>query len=222
MKIVITSHSKSQIALDHLLESMKLDKCFLEFKVIIFIGGFSNDQEYKVLEIEPNVTIIQCNNNSFDFTGLIGLSELYSEDIDEYYFYTHDTCKVGPEFYKKLKSIDLTDISSIKLNKKFSMNIGIYSQKIINSFKEFLLSTKNTSEDRLQEFKRKAIETEDYIFKNDPKNKILDNYDNNKYTGPVDYYKTGVKRIVEYYVNLDLYKIKANFSGFHPKFELRN
>lgn len=100
--------------------------------------------------------------------------------------------------------------------------MGIYSQKIINSFKDFLLSAKNTSEHRLQEFKRKALETEDYIFKNDPKNKVLDNYDGHKYTRPVDYYKTGVNRIVEYYPNLDLYKIKANFSGFHATFELRN
>jgi len=222
MKIVITSHSKSQIALDHLLESMKLDECFLEFELLIFIGGFANEQEYTIIKNETNITIVECNHNSIDFTGLIGLSELYFADVDEYYLYLHDTCKIGPEFYKKLKAIDLTDVSSIKLNKPFSMSMGIYSQKIITSFKDFLLSVKNTSEDRLQEFKRKAIETEDYIFKNDPKNKVLDNYNGHKYTGPVDYYKTGVNRIVEYYPNLDLYKIKANFSGFHANFELRN
>ena len=52
---------------------------------------------------------------------------------------------------------------------------------------------------------------EDYIFNNDQNNKILDNYDGWNYTGPSDYYNTGTMRIVEYYPNFDLYKIKANW-----------
>ena len=39
---------------------------------------------------------------------------------------------------------------------------------------------------------------------------MLENYDNWNFTGPTDYYNTGIMRIVEYYPNLDLYKIKAN------------
>lgn len=56
---------------------------------------------------------------------------------------------------------------------------------------------------------------EDYIFNNDKNNKILDNYDGWNYTGPSDYYNTGTMRIVEYYPNLDLYKIKANWGQGH-------
>jgi hypothetical protein len=53
---------------------------------------------------------------------------------------------------------------------------------------------------------------EDYIFNNDNNNILLDNHDvYNNYTGPTDYYKTGTLRIVEYYSNLDLYKMKANW-----------
>jgi hypothetical protein len=52
---------------------------------------------------------------------------------------------------------------------------------------------------------------EDYIFNNDPNNYLLDNHSGWHFTGPTDYYKTGTMRIVEYYSNLDLYKIKANW-----------
>ena len=54
----------------------------------------------------------------------------------------HDTCRVGEQFFKKLKSIDLTNVSSIMMTRPYSMNIGIYSQKIINEFKDFLQAQK--------------------------------------------------------------------------------
>ena len=92
------------------------------------------------------------------------------------------------------------------------MNIGIYSQQIINKFKDFLLSKKNTDENKCMEFKSINY-TEDYIFNNDPNNYTLDNYDDWNYVGPIDYYNSGVMRIVEYYPNIDLYKIKANWTG---------
>ena len=57
----------------------------------------------------------------------------------------------------------------------------------------------------------KVNSNEDYIFNNDINNFVLDNYENLSYTGPTDYYNTGTMRIVEYYPNLDLYKIKSNW-----------
>lgn len=138
-------------------------------------------------------------------------------NTNEYYVYLHDTCKIGKNFYNKIKSIDLTNVSSIKINKGISMNIGIYSQKIINEFKDFLLSMKNTNENECMKYKSININNEDYIFNNDKNNKVLDNKVLDNYngrerrTGPSDYYNTGTMRIVEYYPNLDLYKIKANW-----------
>jgi len=156
------------------------------------------------------MTYIKCNHNSIDFTGLIILLELYNQNINEYYLYLHDTCKIGPKFYDKLKALDLTNVTTIKINRSFSMNIGIYSQNIINKFKNFLLSKKNKDEKMCMKFKSVNY-CEDYIFNNDPNNIILENYNGHNYTGPFDYYGTGTMRIVEYYPNLDLYKIKANY-----------
>jgi len=207
MKIVINSHINGTIALDHLLESMKLYKEFNEYEIIIIIGGYYKNNDYEIKKVD-NLTYIYCNHNSIDFTGLIALLDLY-HDAKDHYFYLHDSCKIGSRFYEKLKKIDTNNVSSIKINKNFSMNIGIYSQEIINNFYDFLLSKKNIDESKCMDFKINS--NEDHIFKNDPNNLLLENYNNWIYYGPVDYYKTGTMRIVEYYPNLDLYKIKANW-----------
>jgi hypothetical protein len=207
MKIVVNSHTKSSIALQHLLESLK-ENDDTNYDIIVIVGGYYDLDDYEIIKGE-NITYIHANHNSIDFTGLITLLELYS-DIDEHYIYLHDTCKVGNNFYNKLKSIDLTNVSSIKINKRFSMNIGIYSQRIINEFNDFLLSKKNRNENECMRYKSVDY-AEDHIFKHDANNTVLDGYDGWNYTGPTDYYNTGTMRIVEYYPNLDLYKIKANW-----------
>ena len=219
MKIVINSHDKGDIALNHLLESMKLCEEYNEYEIIIVIGGYyANTNCYEISRHE-NITYIKCNFNSLDLTGLTTLMELYGGDVDEYYVYLHDTCKVGNNFYKKIKSIDLSNVSSIRINCGFSMNIGIYSQKIINAFQTFL-STKNRDECKMS-LKTYVVTHEDFIFRNDVNNIVLDNYDGWNYTGPTDYYNTGTMRIVECYQNLDLFKIKANWH-WKPIWSLNN
>ena len=89
------------------------------------------------------------------------------------------------------------------------MNMGIYSQQILREFHDFLISKKNTREEDCMKFKING--QEDYIFHGDKNNKALDNYSGFIFTGPTDYYATGTMRIVEYYPNLDIYKIKANW-----------
>jgi hypothetical protein len=208
MKIVINSHTKSNIALQHLLESLT-ENNINYYDVIVVIGGYYNLDNYEIIK-DKDITYIHANHNSIDFTGLIALMELYNDNINEYYIYLHDTCRIGNNFYNKIKSIDLNNVSSIKINKCNSMNIGIYSQRIINDFKDFLLSKKNTDENKCMKYKSINF-NEDYIFDNDKNNIVLDNYNDYNYTGPTDYYNTGTMRIVEYYPNLDLYKMKANW-----------
>jgi len=221
IKIVINSHNKSTIALNHLLESMKNHPDFLKFEHIIFVGGYydnkdyiKNDNDYK------NIKYIYCNHNSIDFTSFIALTEIDEyRNSDNYYFYMHDTCRIGINFYKKI-NIDLSSITSAKIHGRYSMNIGIYSQKIINQFKDFLLTKKNTDESKCMQFKTFDY-NEDYIFHNDPNNILLENYSGWLYKGPFDYYNTGTMRLIEYYPNVDLYKIKANW-GLGGEWTLKN
>jgi hypothetical protein len=217
MKIVINSHIRSEKAITHLLKSMRANKDFYDFNIIIFIGGHYNESGYNV-NTNENITYIKCNHNSIDFTSLIGLLEIYESKLfdyilDDYYFYMHDTCKIGKNFFNKISSINLENVSSLRIKKIFSMNIGVYSQKIINDFKNFLLTKKNTEENRCMEFKS-INNQEDYIFDNDENNRTIEDYNNNirVYKNPVNYYNNGTMRIVEYYPNIDLYKIKANWN----------
>jgi len=211
MKIVINSHKNGYRALSHLLESMRMYEGFKEFQFIVIIGGYYDIQQYKILSVE-NIMYIECNHNSIDFTGLITLAELNYENEDDYFFYMHDTCKIGPEFYKKLREIDLTNVSTMRIHKNSSMNMGIYSQKIINRFKLFLLDNKNMLESRSMEYKSKGIGNEDFIFLHDPNTFTIGDWDGWIHTDPMDYYQTGTMRIVEYHPHLDMYKIKATIN----------
>ena len=211
MKIVINSYIKNQIALEHLLDSMKLDNEFKNYEIIVVIGGYYDIPDY-IIEKNENVVYIKCNHNSIDFTGLITLYELYSNDIDVYYLYIHDTCRVGDKFFSLLKLIDTTGVTSMKLNATYSMNMGIYSQKIINSSKDFLMTQKNTDPIKSQQFKGLCVDTEDRITNSDKNVKIINNHRAPVTSGPTDYYGNGIMRKTEYYCNLDIYKIKANWS----------
>ena len=128
----------------------------------------------------------------------------------------HDTCVVGEKFLTILNDIDINNVTTFKIKLRSSMNIGIYSTQIIKKFETFLLSVKNIHEDRCKLFKKKGIAWEDYIFKNDENNKVLNNPSGEHISRskPVDYYNTGTKRVIDYYDGIDLYKIKANWMGF--------
>lgn len=207
--IVINSHINSSIALNHLLDSMKLYSNFYSYEIIICLGGYYELKDYDIKK-EGNITYIKCYHNSIDFTGLITIYELYktSKNI---YLYLHDTMKVGSNFFNKLKDINLNNITSIRINNIHSMNIGFYTQYIINFYKYFLLSKKNINKDMEKYHKIKS--DEDYIFDSDNHNIVLDNYkyDYSKSSEPIDYYKTGILRVIEYYENIDIYKMKANW-----------
>jgi hypothetical protein len=209
MKIVINSHNRSDIARNHLLESIKLYDQYKNYEFIIVIGGYYDLSNYEISK-DDNFTYIKANHNSIDYTGLVTLLHLYKES-SEYYLYLHDTCKIGPQFFNKLSNIDLNNVSSLSLTHYPSMNMGIYSQSIINSNDQLLHHKLNKDSSQVVKYKNDGIYWEDCIFKNDNNTRVINNHSHRIVTGPTDYYKTGTMRIVEYYDNLDLYKIKANW-----------
>ena len=234
IKILINSHINSTIARDHLFESLRKLEEFNSFEFILTIGGHyelnekyrynSHDKRYEI-EKNDNITTIKCYHNSIDFNALITITEVeeYKNNPDNFYFYMHDTCKVGPKFFQKMNSINLTKMTTSRVNNGPSMNIGIYSQKILNSEKmvKFLQSKKNLSKEKEMYFKSVKWE-EDYVFRKDKNNTIIDNFrgvfNQNNIT---DYYGTGTMRYIEYFSNVDLYKMKANW-GCGRKWTLNN
>ena len=122
-------------------------------------------------------------------------------------------------FFKKLQTIDIKGLSSMKIRFRSAMNMGVYSQKVINQFETFLLSKKNVDSSREKLLHLITYNyAEDFIFENDPTNKVLgNNCDSEEASPPIDYYGNGVLRIVEYYPLLDLYKMKSNWCENRPR-----
>lgn len=177
--------------------------------IYVFEGGY-----HKRNIIQKNeYTLIQTDHNSLDYTGLIDIVEYEIES--DYWFYIHDTCKVGLNFKKLLYNIPKNFPNKISLTRKNSMNIGSYKHLYLMKHKNKLMELKNQdySEKKIKKLKEWNVICEDYILHN-----IMDS-ETFKYNENISDYITidepswygGNKRIIEFYPQLDLYKAKANY-----------
>lgn len=187
--------------------------------IFVFEGGH---HERSVIKKDTH-TLIQTDNNTIDLTGLIDIVE--NELESDYWFYIHDTCKVGPKFKKLLYNIPESLPDKIALTTHPSMNIASYKYSLLLKYKSKLLKLKNQdySEKKLKKLKEWSIYCEDLILHKPyqtgmnimgiPSDTIEfynPNFANRIEVEGENWYG-GVKRIVEYYSQLDLYKSKANY-----------
>ena len=158
---------------------------------------------------EGGVNLHFVDHNSIDFTALISVLELGLSS--DYWFLMHDTCYVGESFHERLMAYPHAH-DAVRLRPRFSMNIGRYSRGHLESIKDRLIGEfKNLdlSPEAVQEYKKRGVSNED-IFLSLPDTGVY---------GPmgltvhesIDFYGTGVPRMVEYHEQLDLYKVKANW-----------
>ena len=220
-KIAINSNVRfASVSLPPLLESLK-SAGFTEDEILIFVGGDISD-------ISRNTkNTFYVNHDSIDFTGLIELSR---SDYDaDFFFYMHDTVKVGPRFKDKLLSIDPKNSEIIPLRPWPSMNTGLYSREYLKRKHVELLNIQNfdISIEGLQKAKEWGIYHEDLLTWRQ-ENLVINNYadllgsDSGGFPvtiGEYDYYGNGVTRRLEYYDFLDFYKIKSNWE-IRDRYEL--
>jgi hypothetical protein len=180
--------------------------------IYIFEGGHLERTE----EFYQGVRHIKTNHNSFDYTSLIDIVE--HEIKADYWFLLHDTCKVGPLFKQLfdnavVKMIIPTDADKIALKNNPSMNIGFYKYDYLMKHKEEILLFKGTNPETIDQLKQEHINKEDFLFfLEDSLTHILIGAENPvRGLGKSDVYGTGTTRRTEYYVQLDLYKFKANW-----------
>lgn len=177
-----------------------------EEDIYFFIGGYN---EYRKIHKRQN--IYEVNHNSFDFTSLISVIELELEA--DYWFLLHDTCYVGPNFYKKVLSSNYSSDVIALTEHGFSMNIASYKQSYINDKKTEILQFKNVNYDieSINNIKRLCVHLEDILIKN---SNSVSYYTTSGYSeGPYDFYKNGTMRIIEHYPDIDLHKVKSNWIG---------
>jgi len=181
--------------------------------IFVFEGGH---HERSVIKTDSH-TLIQTDNNTIDFTGLIDIVE--NELKSDYWFYVHDTCKVGPKFKKLLYNIPRIRPDKIAIKYIYSMNIGSYKYEYLLKHKNRILQIKNKdySEDAIQKCKLWGVYAEDYMLHQLTDSKTY-RYNPDVISEPLvidekNWYGTETKRITEYYPNLDLYKSKSNYNG---------
>ena len=175
-------------------------------------------------------------HNSIDFTGLVSVLELGL--VADRWFVLHDTVIVGPTFYERVTAHDSHDSSgdtrdtgssdadsSVPLTSDGpSMNMGSYAWTFLVSHRDEILSStfKNASNDPdvVRMYKKNAVRLEDDLFRRARTGTGAGaragagayNHTPRLVTGPTNVYGPGKSpRIVEYYPDVDLYKMKANW-----------
>lgn len=206
--LIITSHKDNTIALEHLLESLAKCNGIQRLRVLVVVGGYYDNEEYVIEQHPLGAILIRSPYNSIDFTGLLAILDI-DELIDESYVYIHDTTRVGPRFVERI--LDLAPGIQSASFKFPSMNMGLYSRRVIHASKDLLETFRNKDPFEVQRLKTRCVDLEDCIFKTHSKDHVFLSSDGPDVSAPMDYYGTGTPRIVEYYHALDLYKIKANW-----------
>jgi hypothetical protein len=177
--------------------------------IYFFIGGC--DKYEPVLN--SNVNVWKVDHNSVDFTGLISVLDLGLKA--DRWFLLHDTLYVGPNFYQCVNSYP-TSPDTIAMSKLWSKNMGSFSQAYLDSIASTLLreyKNRNLSREAAHEFKTMNIRTENrFLVSNDcytTKTPVLKEV-------AVDFYESGTLRDVQYYFDIDIYKVQSHTGIHHP------
>lgn len=210
--LLITSHKNNTRALEHLFESLDACSRIGDIDVIAVIGGY---EKYYTVEKRGAYTLLKAPHNSIDFTGLLAMLDTQYGCVYDSYFYIHDTTRAGPRFIQCILDLPPSlDSASFAFP---SMNIGLYSRTVLEESKDLLETFRNTdvvNESLAQQFKKKCVEMEDCIFKKQQAHThhfFLSTGPPQLDGEPRAYYGSDVMRHVEYYPEMDLYKIKANW-----------
>ncbi len=196
LKIVISSFKTSyQNSGKKLIESLIENNSFSSDQILLVIGGYDKRELFTYL----NCKAIKVNHNSYDHTGLIEVIE--SDEKSKYWFSTHDTCIAGSNF--------ISTIQKTKINKDFVamtemgwLNMGIFSQKFLDTNKDFILSLKNCSKIRAILSERTFTRLGDYDY-------LTPNYKVHRSIEDQNIYEDNKKRTVLFFEDLDFYKYQS-------------
>lgn len=174
----------------------------------VFVGGLDKYRYY--IDRCNGVHFHEVDHNSFDLTALITICEIRYY-ISPYWFLLHDTVKAGSGFNTGLKNSNYIGNLVTPLCDGGSMNMGIYSSKYLEVIYDDMISQKmqHDSYDSLIECKRSAIFNEDRFVKRFYNRSICER--RQVLDGQIMQYESGIGRIVEHYLPLDLYKYKSNW-----------
>lgn len=202
------------ITLPPLLESF--EKAKVPKECIFIVVGDCDSNRNEVIDDIHYYFRRYCN---IDNNGLLWITQERPNNITNWILYCHDTCTVIPEFWKKTCDIIQTfkeDTDCVKLIFDFSMGMGFYKKNWLFSteVKNYMRTIMNFDQSKKQIIKDATNITEDTLFKFAEKGHgnctSLDNI-YNVIEKDRKMYGTDIPRIVEYYENPGIYKLKANW-----------
>lgn len=208
-KFTISSHIEFHEKTYPIIVKSLIDSGVPPKDIYFFIGGCD-----KVEQVEgKEVNVWKVDHNSIDFTGLIAVLELNLRS--DRWFLLHDTLYVGPNFYKHVNSHpNHPDV--IGMSKMWSKNMGSFSQSYLLNIAHWLLveyRNKDLSKESAARFKTMNIDTE---------NRFLKDNDYYTYKQPIiqkagiDFYNSGTLRDIQYYFDIDIYKIQSHTETHRP------
>jgi len=217
MVFLINSNKKYyQIAAPVLIKSL-VDSGVDKRNIVVIVGGCESPMTITI----DNVQHHMVEYDSFDMNAFIYVVE---NNVDfGSFFYLHDTCEVGKNFYKyvvaKLEKHKPTKCMPLKGGS--SMNIGWYDVTTIKQYKGRIIDQKNLdlSEKSMYKAKREAVDNEDHVIhliggrtdKFTTKDAII--------TKMTQLYGDTTERRCEFYDEIDLKKYKRSWAR-SPKYAI--
>lgn len=227
MKYLISSNIKYYYDTYPVVVQSLLDSKILPEDIIMVVGGCKSDTK---LDNPLSIQVVAVDYNSFDLTALVYIADKIDTLEDTHIFLMHDTCLVGPSF--KTESLKYSPDDLIKtLRPGISMNIGLYSTKILSTNREKLEQYKfyPKSSEELQQVKEFFVVHEDVIFKLYPEqcykncyvnsdsplltlNELSSRFCREPYSTYISKLQnSNINRVIGHGVELDFYKLQANW-----------
>jgi hypothetical protein len=194
-----------------------------DHNIEVIIGG--SPWEYKK-EVRDGINYYFVNYDNTGYTALIFVKEHPELVSDQpYYLFIHDTTKLGPLFFEKLRASLESKIKKYGSKEEFeknatnfkltdddiSMDMGLYrSDFFLHVNNANMLPEKNTdlSEEAIFKIKKMGYGLEDMCTR-DKEGLQSERRIVTEIPSP---YGSDVKRIQEYFPGLDFYKFKSNWS----------
>lgn len=206
LKFTISSHKNFYTkTLDIIVPSL-INSGIPNTDIYFFIGGYD---VYETIANQYNINLYKASHNSIDYTGLISVLDLNIKS--DYWFLCHDTCKVGEKFYNIIKENKFSTDTIRLTSENRSMNIGAYKQSYLYSIKDKVYSYRGSSDSNynIQKLKKKLVDEEDSLLKSDSTSHF--NKSQRTVLDSNNLYNSDVKRITEYFPDIDFYKMKSNW-----------
>lgn len=213
VKIIIGSHEKFYKKTLPVILSSLMKSEIKKTNIIVFIAGKEKSYQTDYSDIEFRF----LDHNSFENSAFIDIIE--SDLSSPFWFFIHDTCKVGPNFKKLMLNVP-EYVEKVALRSWQSMSIGLYSNQYVLRYKDKLMSVKNTNyeENNLIERKLWGMPNEDLIlWLEEPEKTYFYNIYDLKVTDRKNWFGEKTKRFTEYHSNLDLYKNKSDWGAYQGR-----